>query len=55
MENTIRVNFNLDKDIHYQVRKMALDKRTTARELYTKWTLEGIRKETEQTRLDDIE
>ena len=47
MENRIRVNFNLDKDVHFQVRKMALEKRTTATELYTKWTLDGIKKETE--------
>ena len=36
MENTIRVNLNLDKDVHFQVRNMALEKRTTATELYTK-------------------
>ena len=53
MENTIRVNLNLDKDVHFQVRKMALEKRTTATELYRKWTLDGIKKETEQT-IDEI-
>ena len=30
MENTIRVNFNLDKDTHFQVKQLALNKHTTA-------------------------
>lgn len=52
MVEKIRVNFNLDKDVHLQVKKLALEKNTTATALYTKWTLEAIERETKQTRLD---
>ena len=54
MENTIRVNFNLDEDIHFQVKQLALNKHTTATELYRKWISDGMKKETEQTTLDEI-
>lgn len=47
-----RVNFNLDEDVHLQVKQLALDKKTTATALYTKWILEAIEKETGQKRFD---
>lgn len=49
-----RVNFNLEEDVSFQVKKIALYKRTTATELYTKWILEGIKREKNQTNLDEI-
>ena len=52
MVDKIKVNFNLDKDVHLQVKQLALDKKTTATALYTKWTLEGIKRETGQTRFE---
>ncbi len=52
MAEKIRVNFNLDKDVHMQVKKLALEKNTTATALYTKWTLEAIERETGQTRFN---
>ena len=48
----IRVSFDIEEDIKLQVKQLALDKKTTATKLYTKWIVEGIEKETEQTRLD---
>lgn len=49
-----RVNFNLDEDVHIRVKQVALDNRTTATELFTKWTLEGLEKaEKEQKKLND--
>jgi len=47
-----RVNFNLDEDVYLQVKQLALDKKTTATALYTKWIMEAIEKETGQTRFD---
>lgn len=49
-----RVNFNLDEDIHIRVKHLALDKKTTATELFTKWILKGLEKEEkEQKKLHD--
>ena len=47
-----RVVFNLDADLKQRVKQLALDKNTTATKLYTKWIMEGLEKETNQTRLD---
>ena len=47
-----RVNFNLDEDIYFQVKQLALDKKTTATALYTKWIKEAIERETGQKRFD---
>ena len=52
MSNTIRINFELDKDIHLQAKELALKKETTIKDLYTKWIVDGIEKETNQTRLN---
>lgn len=51
MENTIRVNFNLDKDTHFQVKQLALNKHTTATELYRKWISDGMKRDANQTTL----
>lgn len=40
-----RISFNIEEDIHYKVKELALSNRTTATELYTKWIIEGIEKE----------
>lgn len=45
MKNKHRVNFNIDKDLHYKVKKLALEKDTTATSLYIKWTIEGLKRE----------
>ena len=42
----------LDEDLYYQVKQLALDKKTTATALYTKWIMDAIEKETNQTRLN---
>ena len=47
-----RVSFDIEEDIKLQVKQLALDKKTTATELYTKFIVEGLKRETEQTRLD---
>lgn len=47
-----RVVFNLDEDIKQRVKQLALDKNTTATALYTKWIVDALEKETNQTRLD---
>lgn len=47
-----KVNFNLDTDVYYQVKRLALDKRTTVTDLFTKWITEALEKETNQTKLE---
>ena len=47
-----RVVFNLDEDVKQRVKQLALDKKTTATALYTKWIMEALEKETNQTRLE---
>lgn len=54
MENTIRVNFNLDKDTHFQVKQLALNKHTTATELYRKWISDGMKRDGNQTKADEL-
>lgn len=53
MSDKIKISFNIDKDTRKQVKQIALDKETTATELYNKWILEGIKRETKQARLDE--
>ena len=49
-----RVNFNLDENIHMRVKRLALENRTTATKLYSKWAIEGLEKEEKkQKKLDD--
>ena len=52
MANTIRINFELDKDIHLQAKEIALKNEKTIKELYTQWIVDGIEKETNQTKID---
>lgn len=47
-----RVSFDIEEDIKLQVKQLALDKKTTATELYTKFIVDGLKRETEQARLD---
>ena len=47
-----KVSFNLDEDIHFRVKEIALKNRTTVTEIYTKYIMEGIERETKQSRLD---
>lgn len=49
----IRVNFDLDKSIHARAKAHALKKETTIKDLYTKWIVEGLERETGQTTLYD--
>ena len=53
MAKTTRVNFDIDEDIHFQAKEIALKRKKTIKELYTKWILDGIEKETNQTRFDE--
>lgn len=48
----VRVDFNLDEDIKKRVKDFAYHNDTTATELYTKWIIEGLERETSQTRLN---
>lgn len=45
LKNKHRVNFNIDKDLHYKVKKLALELDTTATKLYVQWTIEGLERE----------
>jgi predicted transcriptional regulator len=47
-----KISFNIDEDVHYKVKELALKNRTTVTEIYTKWIKESLEKETNQTRLD---
>lgn len=47
-----KVSFNLDEDLHFKAKELALKQRTTVTEIYTKWIKEGLKKETEQWTLD---
>lgn len=47
-----QVSFNLEESIHFEAKKLALDKGKTVTELYTKWITDGLKKETSQTSLD---
>ena len=47
-----KISFNIDEDVHYKVKELALKNRTTVTEIYTKWIKERLEKETNQTRLD---
>ena len=47
----VRVDFNLDEDIKKRVKDLAYQKDTTATELYTKWIMQGLERETSQTKL----
>ncbi len=47
-----RVDFNLDEDIKKRVKDLAYHRDTTATELYTKSIMEGLERETSQTRLN---
>lgn len=47
-----RVDFLLDKGVKQQIKDLAYAKDTTATALYTKWIMEGLEREIEQTRLN---
>lgn len=47
-----RVDFLLDKGVKQQIKDLAYKQDTTATALYTKWIMEGLQRELEQTRLD---
>jgi len=47
----INVNFQLDKSIHARAKEYALKKDKTIKEIYTKWIVEGLERETSQTSL----
>ena len=49
---TKRVNFDLEEDLHFQLKQLALDKRTTVKDLLTSWIIEAIEKETNQAKLE---
>ena len=40
-----KVSFNLDEDIHYKAKEIALKNKTTLTSLYIKWIEEGMKKE----------
>lgn len=45
MENKERVVFNMDSNLKRQVKQLALDKNTSATQLYVQWIKEGLKKE----------
>ena len=49
----VRVNFDIEKSIHTRAKAHALKKETTIKNLYTKWIVEGLERETGQTSLYD--
>lgn len=50
----LNVNFKLDKSIHNEAKALAIKKDMTIRELYTKWIMEGLRRDKNQTSLDEV-
>ena len=52
--NIKKVSFNIDKDLHWKAKQLALDNKTSITELYNKFIKEGIEKlEKEQKKLQD--
>lgn len=47
-----RVDFLLDVGVKQRIKDLAYEKDTTATALYTKWIMEGLERETEQTSLN---
>ena len=47
-----RVNFDLEEDLHFQLKQLALNKRTTVTDLLTEWIIKEIEKETNQAMLE---
>ena len=47
-----KVNFNLDEDLYFELKQLALNERTTVTALLTKWIVEAVEKETNQSKLD---
>lgn len=45
----LNVNFKLDKSIHQEAKSLAIKKDMTIRELYTKWIVEGLERENNQS------
>jgi len=39
-----RVSFNIDTELAYQLKKRALDEKTTQKELLTRWMKENLEK-----------
>lgn len=40
-----RVSFNIDEELAFKVKKRALEKRITQKELLTKWIIKGLNEE----------
>ena len=45
----LNVNFKLDKSIHQEAKALAVKKDMTIKELYTKWIVEGLKRESNQS------
>ena len=51
--DTVRINFELDKSIHKRAKEYALKEDETIKNLYTKWIIQGLERETGQKTLYD--
>lgn len=53
-KTTNRVTFNLDKELHFRLKQLALDKNTNVTALLVKWVKENLEiEEMEQKKLND--
>jgi len=47
-----KISFNIDEDLHYEIKELSFKKRMTLTELYTKYIKEGLEREKGQKRFD---
>ncbi len=54
MSEKQKVSFEMDKEIHFRAKQIALDNRTSVTKLYNEWIKKGVEKlEKEQKKLQD--
>ena len=49
-----RINFNVDEELFYDIKKLVAEKKTTMTELFTEFAMQEIEKEKTQKKLDDF-
>ena len=43
-ENIKKICFNIDKDLHWNAKTIAMNNHTTVTELYNQWITDGVKK-----------
>ena len=49
-----KVSFNLDEDLHFKAKELALKQRTTVTEIYTKWITARLKKKLNNEHLINV-